>query len=97
MAGKSKIEPVDETEVNPVEKVVASDDQGRADRFTWGPGDVVWTAIPNGRGAIIELGDTVRFAEGEGVVKQFGDNGLVSIEGPGGAVYVVKLADVEPA
>lgn len=92
MAGKPKIE----IEVELVEEP-AVDDQDRADRFTWGPGDVVWTALPNGRGSIIEVGQRVKFPDGVGIVKQFGDNDLVSIEGPGGAMYVVKVQDVEPA
>ena len=75
---------------------VDPDDQDRIDRFTWHEGDVIWTALPNGRGSIIEVGQRVKFGETQGVVKELpGDRSAVIVTDDGQS-HTVPLDEIEP-
>lgn len=76
---------------------VALDDQDRSDRFTWHDGDVIWTALPNGRGSIIEAGQRVRFGEKQGVVEHLTDERQAVIVTDDGQSFTTALDELEPA
>ena len=75
---------------------VDPDDQDRIDRFTWHEDDVIWTALPNARGSIVEVGQRVRFGDGYGVVKALvGVNEAVVVTAEGQSL-TVALDELEP-
>lgn len=69
--------------------------QDRSDRFTWHDGDVVFTAIPNSRGQIIEVGRRVRFGEKQGVIEQLTGERQAVVVTDDGQSHTLPLDEVE--